>query len=248
MERWWLWESATLLTLHGSEGVTAQSEPLTPVTLYVCANPAGQPRFVAATEVCRRNETRFSLKALGPSGSEGPIPDMLGVWTGDVNLCFFDNVVNPVCKGSEALGKTECQPQCAQSTGTSQLSVTKQDGEAFAGVWLDSRYPGDPSHHQLTGVVSSDGTVSIQVFNPSEQRLLFFGTLRFVEGTYQLDLHAQAFDDFGLTPFDNKPSPCDPDVPTRYCDRWFRDWWNMSAGTQSGWMGTIHFRYVKGAS
>ena len=237
---------ATLLTLHGSAGVSAQSEPQTPVALYACANPAGMPRFVAPTEACRPTETRFSLRALGPSGSAGPIPDMLGEWTGNLSGCFFDEVINPVCTGPDALDNPVCQPWCGEIPETSTLRVTRQVGGSFAAVWLDYRYS-DPRHHQMTGVVSSDGTVSIQSFNPSEQRFFFFGTVTFAEGTYRLDLHGQSFDDFGLSPFDNEPSPCGPDI-TPFCPLWFSNLWNTSAGHQSGFMGTLHARYVKKAS
>ena len=84
--------------------------------------------------------------------------------------------------------------------------VTHQNGEAFAAVAFDE----DGDLHAMTGVVLSDGTVSIQAFNPSEQRFFITGTVKLTNGTYVIDAQGQVFDDFGLKPFGNGPSPCDP--------------------------------------
>ena len=126
---------ATFIALHGSAGVSAQSEPQTPLTLYVCANPAGQPRFVAATEACRRNETRLTWKALGPSGPTGPIPDMVGTWRGDITGYGFANVADPTCKGSEALTRPQCQPQYF---GSSPKSVMRDPLMNKKSLWAGS--------------------------------------------------------------------------------------------------------------
>ena len=120
------------------------------------------------------------------------------------------------------------------------LQVTNQNGEAFAGLVLDD----DGVHHQLTGIVSSDGTVTVQFFNPTEQRFLATGTVTFANGTYQLEAHGQIFDDFGLRPYGPIALECKPDLP-RCPPPDPPNWWSHLAWNVKGMMATAHYRLVK---
>jgi hypothetical protein len=228
---------ATLVTLYGPVRVWAQNEPQTPLALYACANPAGQPRFVAATEACRPNEKRFTWKAVGPSAPAGSIPNMIGRWTADLSGYQFENVADPDCRGDAGLQLEKCQPLYFAGPGGS-IEITHQNGEVFAALWLDD----NGVHHQLTGVVSSDGTVSIQAFNPTEQRFFIAGTITSTNGTYEIDAHGQIFDDFGLRPYGPIFIPClNPSIPST-CPA---PWWSRLPWDVKGMMGTIHYRLIK---
>lgn len=156
--------------------------------------------------------TRIGAEPRSPERRPIPIPDMVGSWNADLTGYIFDNVVNPLCNGASGLALQECQPLYVHVTDEPYFTVTEQNGEAFAALTMNQ----NGVHHQLTGVVSPDGRVSIQSFNPGEQRFFFTGTVRQVNGVYEIDAHGHIFDDFGLSP-DNI----------------------------AGMMGTAHFRFVK---
>ncbi len=128
---------AALLALYSTAGVRAQSEPR---TLYACANPAGQPRFVAATEPCRPQETRFAWKAVGPSEPTGQIPNMLGVWKGLSSGYGFENTADDSCgHRPDADIPDRCKPHYFSDDEEASITVTEQTGEAFAGIWSVER-------------------------------------------------------------------------------------------------------------
>jgi Collagen triple helix repeat (20 copies) len=51
---------------------TAGTYLVAQVQLHACLNPAGQARFVGATEQCRRQETRVTWNVVGAPGPQGP--------------------------------------------------------------------------------------------------------------------------------------------------------------------------------
>ena len=123
---------------------------------------------------------------------EGNIPDMVGVWKGELYGYNFNNVADPDCRQPADIAKSQCQPQYIQNPEAS-FQITTQNGRVFAGLYVEGQYP-----RRLTGVVLPDGTVSVQGFSPTELRSFFTGTLTFTNGTYEMTGQGHSFDDFGL--------------------------------------------------
>ncbi len=120
------------------------------------------------------------------------IPDMVGVWKGEVSAYVFANVADPECKAPADITKATCQPQFVPQS-QALIEITTQNGRVFAGLYVEGANP-----RRLTGVVSPDGTVSVQGFSPTEFRSFASGTLKFTDGIYEIAGKGHGFDDFGL--------------------------------------------------
>jgi len=107
------------------------------------------------------------------------VPDMIGTWTGEGAVYLFSDVTVP------------SQPEFFYISSLDRdIVITEQTGRVFAGAFgLDDEY-------KLTGVILKDRTVSIQYFEPSEERHFFTGRLTKSGNTLQISAIMQFFDDF----------------------------------------------------
>ena len=134
---------------------------------------------VAVTGICLLISGKGLLYGQAP---DARIPDMIGVWDGEVDGCLFDDVRS-----------TEYEPQCFENVPFEPFRITHQTGRVFAGR------AGDPEFQyaagRYTGVVLPDGSVRMQQFEQSELRLFFTGKLKVTDGRYELVGHGDLFDD-----------------------------------------------------
>jgi hypothetical protein len=135
----------------------------------------------------------FVMAARAPAFGQNRarVPDLRGTWQGQIRGYIVQNVlVEPVFdpSGNPTLGK----PHYFEDASDDQtFFIREQVGRVFAG-W-------DAEGRKLTGVLMPDGTVSVQLFEPTENRTLFIGTLTAVGGQLRMEVYGHGFDDFGLT-------------------------------------------------
>lgn len=110
------------------------------------------------------------------------VPNLVGNWTGsNIGTCKFEDVGDPN-------GTPYCQ---SQSQGSLTITITVQQGRAFAGVM---GWPGS----KLTGVLAADGTVCMQG-DAGNQRYFMRGTIQRVRNSWQINMLANGFEDWGAT-------------------------------------------------
>lgn len=117
----------------------------------------------------------------GKEGEDNWVPDMTGVWTGEMAQQYFEDVTNP----------TE-MPNYIEESSTPEENwrITHQTGRVFAGTF------GVSDERKLTGVIMEDRTVSIQMFWESETRIFFTGMMTKSGGALQISGYFHYFDDF----------------------------------------------------
>lgn len=117
----------------------------------------------------------------GKEGEDNWVPDMIGVWTGEMAQHYFVDVTDP----------TET-PNYIEESSTSEEDwhITHQTGRVFAGTF------GVSTERKLTGVIMEDRTVSIQMFWESETRIFFTGMMTKSGGARQISGYFHYFDDF----------------------------------------------------
>ncbi len=120
----------------------------------------------------------------GQDAEDNWIPDMIGVWTGEGAAYGFLDVTEPYL-----------QPWYFEGLYENGLEITHQTGRIFAGEW-GSDDGGD--RFKLTGVIMPDRTVSIQLFEPSEERHFITGRITRSRGSLQISGYGHFFDDFHL--------------------------------------------------
>ena len=119
----------------------------------------------------------------GKTTEDNWVPDLTGVWSGEGAAYVFMDVLEPYL---EAVYYFE-------GLFENGLEITHQTGNVFAGEW-GSDEGGD--RFKLTGVILPDRTVSIQWFEPSEERHFFTGRITRSEGALQISGYGHFFDDF----------------------------------------------------
>ena len=118
----------------------------------------------------------------GKAAEDNWVPDLIGVWTGEGAGYGFLDVTVPYL-----------QPVYFEGPIENGLEITHQTGRTFAGEW-GSDDGGD--RFKLTGVIMPDRTVSIQLFEPSEERHFITGRITRSGGTLQISAYGHFFDDF----------------------------------------------------
>lgn len=117
----------------------------------------------------------------GKEGEDNWVPDMIGVWTGELAQHYFMNVDD----ASETPNYIE-----ESTTPEENWHITHQTGRIFAGTY------GVSGERKLTGVIMEDRTVSIQMFWESETRIFITGKMTKSGGVLQISGYFHFFDDF----------------------------------------------------
>ena len=121
----------------------------------------------------------------GQTGRGSWIPDLIGEWVGKATAYYYPDVTDQ--STFEYLDGVDFSDK-------GNVIITEQTGRVFAGS-----YEGDKG--TLTGVILQDGTVSIQFFELSENRMFFTGKIRRSRGTLQLEGYVHVFGDFHDIPW-----------------------------------------------
>ncbi len=143
--------------------------------------------LVVAVIVFVVNDTE-PLYGQGRSGfdANNQLPDLIGTWRGDAEICSFSDVTD-----------TSNQPVCQQIMPgeMEDFVITEQAGRVFAGIF--DNFDGAPDEDRITGVILSDRTVSIQLFELSELRGFLTGRLTGAGDNLEISGYFHVFDDFG---------------------------------------------------
>jgi len=120
----------------------------------------------------------------GQGAPNAMIPNLQGQWQGEIAGYAFEDVRSPGFP----------QPQYVQSsTDEDIISIEFQNGRAFAGYG----HPSSPHPSKLAGVISPDGTISIQAAAESGGGLRTFATCKLAieRGKYVMTGTMVGFDD-----------------------------------------------------
>ena len=117
----------------------------------------------------------------GEAAEDYWVPDMTGVWTGELAQYYFEDVTD----ASETPNYIE-----EFSTPEENWHITDQTGSVFAGT------VGVSGERKLTGVIMKDRTVSIQMFWESETRIFITGRITKSRRALQISGYVHYFDDF----------------------------------------------------
>jgi len=119
----------------------------------------------------------------GKASNDNWVPDLIGVWTGEGACYVFMDVTEPYLQPEHYF----------EGLFENGLKITQQNGRVFAGEW---GFGEEGDRFKLTGVIMPDRTVSIQLFEPSEERHFITGRLKRSGGTLQISAYGHFFDDF----------------------------------------------------
>jgi hypothetical protein len=104
------------------------------------------------------------------------VPDMTGVWTGEMVGWGFWDVTDP-----------SSEPFYFEEPIDHDLVITHQAGRTFAGT-VEGR--------KLAGVIMPNRTVSMNYYEPSEERIFITGRVTRSGSTLQISGYSHFFDDF----------------------------------------------------
>ena len=130
----------------------------------------------------------------GGSNSNKPVPDLIGTWQVDGTAYFIEDVND--------FTAPDGVPEFIQGP-FEDIIITDQTGRVFAGI-------GVGGNDHVTGVILSDGTVSMQLFELTELRGFLTGTLDGGGTTLEISGFFHVFDDFGAA------SPSDTNMASAF--------------------------------
>ena len=111
----------------------------------------------------------------GQAGNDSWVPNMIGRWSTQGVGYVFEDVLS---------ADPNLEPVYVEGD-LDDFVITRQIGRVFAGTWYDD--PNDPGDLKtLVGVILPDRTVSIQDFEPSEERTFITRRLTKSGGTLQI--------------------------------------------------------------